>query len=504
MSRIDPHAPVHSIAGRIGVTYSAILALAVALAAGAAWSVVDSRRAVVASEGARILAVASTLAGSFDAAALAEAETDLAGRDRIAAWADAPEGVVQLQQRLARAVADNGITTPIYTLSFAPGAAERVAAAPSEPVEGGTRFGLTSSVNPYWHHEYNYRPEMAATLLHGQATVTAPYGDDHGRWLSAYAPLWVDGQVVALLEVDTELDALLARAVQGALSRSAALAGVAAVFVGLLLMVVGAMRSIVELAQAARRFGAGDRATPFPAVSGSPEVRELAAALEGARVALGAQDEELRDALAQAEGATRAKSQFLANMSHELRTPLNAVIGYSEMLLEDAEDMGLQEATSDLERIRNAGRHLLAIINDVLDLSKIEAGRMELFLESTSIDGLVREVADTIGPMVEGKGNQLIVTVEPGLPRFDADVTRLRQILFNLLSNASKFTEAGEVELEVFVGKSDAEFGVTGSFGIAMASGDALPSPSELIEQADQALYEAKAAGRDRVQLRSA
>ena len=149
-----------------------------------------------------------------------------------------------------------------------------------------------------------------------------------------------------------------------------------------------------------------------------------------------------------AEAANSAKSDFLANMSHELRTPLNAIIGYSEMLEEDAEARQATEAVTDLRRIRSAGHHLLALINDVLDLSKIEAGKMELHLETFDLRSAIDAVASTVAPLIEKNGNALRLALDPSLGTMRADVTRVRQVLFNLLSNASKFTEQGTITLE--------------------------------------------------------
>ena len=160
-------------------------------------------------------------------------------------------------------------------------------------------------------------------------------------------------------------------------------------------------------------------------------------------------EDTLRRSKEAAEEASRAKSQFLANMSHELRTPLNAIIGYSEMLQEDAEDLGHSDIVPDLEKIRGAGKHLLALINDILDISKIEAGKMELYLETFDIAQLVAEVESTIQPLIEKNKNRLEIHCHPDLGIMHADLTKVRQALFNLLSNACKFTEHGTITLTV-------------------------------------------------------
>src|SRR5262249_19553454 len=141
----------------------------------------------------------------------------------------------------------------------------------------------------------------------------------------------------------------------------------------------------------------------------------------------------------QALEASRTKSAFLANMSHELRTPLNAVIGYSEMLQEEAQDAGMSQFLPDLQKIHTAGKHLLALINDVLDLSKIEAGKMDLFLETFDISQVIEEVVATVQPLAEKNGDAIDLKLADDLGSMQADATKLRQVLFNLLSNACKF-----------------------------------------------------------------
>jgi signal transduction histidine kinase/CheY-like chemotaxis protein len=167
------------------------------------------------------------------------------------------------------------------------------------------------------------------------------------------------------------------------------------------------------------------------------------------------------EARERAEDANRTKSEFLANMSHELRTPLNAIIGYSEILEEDAGDCGQDFLIDDIKKIRNAGKHLLSLINDVLDLAKIESGKVDLYLESFDISKLVKDVVDTIQPTCEKNKNKLIVNCPDNSGLMRSDFTKVRQSLFNLLSNASKFTKDGEVRLDIIQDVTQTKTGET-------------------------------------------
>ncbi len=158
---------------------------------------------------------------------------------------------------------------------------------------------------------------------------------------------------------------------------------------------------------------------------------------------------DLTNASEQALEATRAKSAFLANMSHELRTPMNAIIGYTEMLIDQAEDMDQEDFSPDLKKIQAAGKHLLALINDILDLSKIEAGKMDIYLETFDISTMIKDIVNTIQPMVEKNSNTLNVNCANDIGVMNADLTKVRQGLFNLLSNASKFCKQGAISLDV-------------------------------------------------------
>ena len=161
------------------------------------------------------------------------------------------------------------------------------------------------------------------------------------------------------------------------------------------------------------------------------------------------QAEQMQKEKLAADAANQAKSSFLANMSHELRTPLNAILGYSEMLQEEAQDRGQDDLLPDLTKIHTAGTHLLELINAVLDISKIESGKMDLYLESFSVAKIAQDVGSIIQPLIQKNSNKLVTVVSEDAGAMYSDLTKVRQSLFNLLSNASKFTHEGTIALEI-------------------------------------------------------
>jgi len=171
---------------------------------------------------------------------------------------------------------------------------------------------------------------------------------------------------------------------------------------------------------------------------------------------------QLQTAREQADSANRTKSAFLANMSHELRTPMNAILGYSEMLIEDAEDKGQEHMVADVENIHRAGKHLLTLINNVLDLSKIEAGKTEIFAETFDADEMIDDVCAIAAPVIEKNSNRLLLERPKPLGEMNTDLTKLRQTLFNLISNAAKFTEDGTITLAArLLGTDELEVTIT-------------------------------------------
>jgi signal transduction histidine kinase/DNA-binding response OmpR family regulator len=218
------------------------------------------------------------------------------------------------------------------------------------------------------------------------------------------------------------------------------------------------LRPIEQLRLGVARIGGGDLAQRISVKSGdefealADQFNDMTGRLQESYADLeskvGLRTRELAAARDAADDANRTKSSFLANMSHELRTPLNAIIGYSEILQEDVADVGKDNLIADLKKIESSGRDLLGLINDILDLSKVEAGKMDIFLEDVDIASLIDEVRAIIVPMAEKNGNTLVCQLANNLGSMRTDRTKLKQSLLNILSNGSKFTENGKLTLK--------------------------------------------------------
>ena len=230
-----------------------------------------------------------------------------------------------------------------------------------------------------------------------------------------------------------------------------------------LLLVYRILRNLTLVRQTAQLMASGDFMVRSPIISNdaigvlsstlntmAQQISSLLKAVEVKNSQLEDRTQELEIAAHAAEAASRAKSTFLANMSHELRTPLNAIIGYSEILQEEAIDFADERLINDLKNINTAGKQLLSIISDILDISKIEAGKMDVFLETFELSQLIEEIVTTVQPLITKNDNVLIINFDSNfVGKMHADLAKVRQILFNLLSNAAKFTRQGKITLEI-------------------------------------------------------
>ncbi|MEM8610815.1 MAG: ATP-binding protein [Cyanobacteria bacterium P01_H01_bin.105] len=315
---------------------------------------------------------------------------------------------------------------------------------------------------------------------------------------------WLDGQSLALL---AEINQQEAFAPARVLARNILLIGFVAtglLLSGIYLLSRRITQPIAAITDAAIQLESGQLDQTIPIVSEdeigflaqtfnhmAQQLQESIAALETNNQELESRVKErtaeLVEAKEAAESATRTKSTFLANMSHELRTPLNSIIGYSEILQEEAEISGDESTVPDLRKIQGSSKHLLNLINSILDLSKIEAGRMELELEPINIADLAQDVVDTMHPVAESKFNTVVLENLTTVNLIESDLAKLRQCLLNLLSNANKFTEEGQLTLTIktisYQTESYLEF-VVADTGIGMKK-DQLDKIFEAFTQAD-------------------
>jgi signal transduction histidine kinase len=322
---------------------------------------------------------------------------------------------------------------------------------------------------------YDVRGDLFASYARGGVPPFAapPVASDRAIFqndrLLVFRRIVLDGKTIGTVHIESDLDELqtrLRRYVVIVIGVTAAASLIALLLLSTLQGFVS--RPILDMVATARRISDQKdfsvRATKY----GDDEMGALVDAFNAMLDRVQQRDDETRDARTHAETANRAKSAFLTNMSHELRTPLNGIIGYSEMLTEEAHDRGLEDLVPDLERIQTAGKHLLNLINDILDLSKIEAGKMELHIERFGVLPMIRDVISTVQPLAARNGNTLTLDLPPGADRIAivSDLMKIRQCLWNLLSNASKFTHRGRVSLSV------RQHTVAGSPWITFAVGD--------------------------------
>jgi len=309
---------------------------------------------------------------------------------------------------------------------------------------------------------YTDAGEVFATYRRGDqgdaGSPAAPGADGHAfrdGALELNTPVMLDNERIGTIYIRSDLQELESRARQYVIVGVVLLFAVSAVAYALSARFQRVISApILDLASVTKRLSEEKDYSVRATKRGNDEIgilvdgfNQMLAEISRRAAALAEANAQLADSEKMALAANQAKSTFLANMSHELRTPLNAIIGYSELLEEEAEDAGQQDLIPDLRKINTAGKHLLTLINGILDLSKIEAGKVELYLETFDIRSMMADVTATIRPLVEKNGNTLVVddAGAPGAMR--ADLTKVRQVLFNLLSNAAKFTENGTITL---------------------------------------------------------
>ena len=318
------------------------------------------------------------------------------------------------------------------------------------------------------------RLELAAKVRNDQRAYASAFEDVHDvitsrnniirNQLDAIGPKVADNVERLKLALKSEQDALGPQAeakIDRAVEVVMVVSIVSIIFGVLAAWFVGfsVSRQVRSMANTMKELAGGNTDIEIEARDASEEIREMAAAVQVFKASMikvkdFAEEqrqaaEEIRVARDAADAANQAKSAFLANMSHELRTPMNAILGYSEMLMEEAEDLKQEDFIPDLKKINQAGTHLLALINDVLDLSKIESGKMEAFAESIDLDSLIDEISATAQPLMKKNSNRLSIERSQHLGSAHQDLTKLRQTLLNLLSNAAKFTHEGTITLHV-------------------------------------------------------
>lgn len=293
--------------------------------------------------------------------------------------------------------------------------------------------------------------------LAGRSAASRVYEDQHGLWISAAAPVWNSkGAMTAIVQADRPVNFFYAKAREEMLPvGAAALLTLLAASALAALMARSLAKPVQDLVAATEHLAAGQldhlvelkRNDELGDLGAS--INHMASQIRQARAELLDRQIELMHALEEARSASAAKGAFLANMSHELRTPLNAVIGYSELLMETAAEDGWKDAVPDLARIRMSARHLLELINTVLDYSKVEAGKLTVEMQEYPVDRMIDEVVSTVAPLASRGHNEVTVDNQLAGEAAFIDPLRFRQSLLNLMSNACKFTREGVISLSV-------------------------------------------------------
>ncbi len=329
-------------------------------------------------------------------------------------------------------------------------------------------LGYSSLKHPPYHHDIGTNKALQIVETRDGWFFTAPVQTQMSSDLTELAPDDPGPELLGYVEVELGKEALNRTIVSIFISNIAISLALAGVLLLVLRHITARLtRPLDTLSHIMSEAENGNHSTRADDHKGPQEVAVIAHAFNRMMDTLAERDRELRQqnvlleqrvnerttelAVARDEAlhASKTKSEFLANMSHELRTPLNAIIGYSELLEEEFADIDDPAITDDLKRISGAGKHLLTLINDILDLSKIEAGKMELELSKVEVCTLIEEVISTVQPLAKQNGNRLSVNCQAEVTTLHSDPLRLKQVLLNLLSNACKFTENGRVDLDI-------------------------------------------------------